>query len=302
MRVSRESESAGQAVLRLTVPDTGIGIPPEKQKILFPTFSQADASTTRRFGGTGLGLAISKNLAEMMGIGVRSVEGQGSEFWCTLNLEKQGDQERGRASAAAKAPPLPVRRPDLGRRRVHLLLAEDNVINQQVTLGILKKFGIRADAVADGREAVKALEGIPYDLVLMDVQMPEMDGYEATRLIRSSASAVLNHQVPIIAITANALQGDQERCLEAGMNDYVSKPIAPEALVDALDQSRTDEVQRVAHAVKGAAANRGGERLREAAFALETAAKAGDLAQADTLFPALRSEFDLLARALEELE
>jgi len=362
VRVGLESESGIQVVLRLTVTDTGIGIAPEKQKILFRKFSQADTSTTRRFGGTGLGLAISKNLAEMMGgsIGVRSVEGQGSEFWCTFKLEKQDDQAGKRRPAAAEAPPRPSRPPDkkLNHGKVHVLLAEDNVINQQVTLGILKKYGIRADAVADGREAVKALEGIPYDLVLMDVQMPELDGYEATRLIRSSASAVLNHQVPIIAITANALQGDRERCLDAGMNDYVSKPIAPEALADALerwlprkppagraeppildrdgmrqrmmqdddlirtisaafledipaqlkalrdalDQDLAEEVQRRAHAVKGAAANMGGERLRGVAFNVETAAKAGDLARAGTLYPVLQGEFDLLARELKKTE
>ena len=122
------------------------------------------------------------------------------------------------------------------RGAVRILLAEDNITNQQVAVGILKKLGLRADAVANGAEAVKALETIPYDLVLMDVQMPEMDGLEATRHIRNPQSAVRNHQIPIIAMTAHAMQGDREKCLEAGMNDYVSKPISPQALAEVLDK------------------------------------------------------------------
>jgi CheY-like chemotaxis protein/HPt (histidine-containing phosphotransfer) domain-containing protein len=122
------------------------------------------------------------------------------------------------------------------RGAVRILLAEDNITNQQVALGILHKFGLRADAVANGLEAIKALETLPYDLVLMDVQMPEMDGLEATRLIRDPLSTVRNHQVPIIAMTAHAMQSDRDKCLEAGMNDYVSKPVAPQALMEALER------------------------------------------------------------------
>jgi CheY-like chemotaxis protein len=121
-------------------------------------------------------------------------------------------------------------------RKARILLAEDNITNQQVALGILKKLGLSAEAVANGAEAVKALETIPYDLVLMDVQMPQMDGYEATRLIRQSQSAVLNHQVPIIAMTAHAMQGDREKCLAAGMNDYITKPVTPQSLGDVLEK------------------------------------------------------------------
>ena len=125
---------------------------------------------------------------------------------------------------------------EMRRGAVRVLLAEDNTTNQDVALGILEKLGLRADAVADGAEAVHALETLPYDLVLMDVQMPEMDGYEATRHIRDPRSSVLNHHVPIIAMTANAMQGDREKCLKAGMNDYVSKPVMPQALAEALDK------------------------------------------------------------------
>jgi two-component system sensor histidine kinase/response regulator len=125
---------------------------------------------------------------------------------------------------------------EMRRGVVRILLAEDNITNQQVALGILKKLGLRADAVANGAEAIKALETLPYDLVLMDVQMPEMNGFEASHQIRNLQSAVRNHQVPIIAMTANAMQGDREKCLEAGMNDYVSKPINPQTLAEALDK------------------------------------------------------------------
>jgi len=144
------------------------------------------------------------------------------------------------AGTAATAPeqPLVTRHAirEMRRGAGRILLAEDNITNQQVALGILKKLGLRADAVANGAEAVKALETLPYDLVLMDVQMPEMNGLEATRQIRNPQSAVRNHQIPIIAMTANAMQGDREKCLEAGMNDYVPKPISPQILAEALDK------------------------------------------------------------------
>jgi CheY-like chemotaxis protein/HPt (histidine-containing phosphotransfer) domain-containing protein len=122
------------------------------------------------------------------------------------------------------------------KRKIRILLAEDNMINQQVALNILEKFGYRADAVADGLEAVKALKMIPYDLVLMDVQMPEMDGFEATAKIRNPNSVVINHDVPIIAMTAHAMKGDRERCFKVGMNDYLTKPVDPKALLERLEK------------------------------------------------------------------
>jgi len=375
--------------LRFSIRDTGIGIPKEKQPLLFQKFTQADASTTRQYGGTGLGLAISKQLAERMGgaIGIESEEGKGSEFWFTVRLEKQtGDAQtdippsadmRGihvlivddnatnrevltaqvrtwgiRAETAPDGPSglealrsardagdpflmaifdmqmpgmdgaalaravkadetlkdtrlmlltslgqrdedgqmkecgfdacltKPVRKSELRYglaavvngtayvrrpqqsaagprmiREVHrasarILLAEDNITNQQVAMGILRKFGMHAEAVANGQEAVKALETIPYDLVLMDVQMPEMDGFEATRLIRDPGSPVKDHGIPIIAMTAHAMQGDRERCLLAGMNDYISKPVSPTALAEILDRWLPEEgsAGRASHA------------------------------------------------------
>jgi len=372
VRASLVSETEDDALIRFSVKDTGIGIPADKQETLFEKFTQADASTTRKYGGTGLGLAISKQLTEIMGgeIGVVSEEGRGSDFWFTTRFAKQAERERtitpaeisgvhvlvvddnatnrevlmthfkawgvrseeapdgptalqalylardagdpfqvaffdmqmpdmdgaalGRiikadeklkdthlvlcsslgqrgdarrmqeigfaaylvkpvrhseildclsavlagTDAAEQAQPIVTRHTirEIRRGAVRILLAEDNITNQQVAVGILKKLGLRADAVANGAEAVKSLEMIPYDLVLMDVQMPEMDGIEATREIRNLQSAVRNHQIPIIAMTAHALQGDRERCIEAGMNDYVPKPISPQILAEALEK------------------------------------------------------------------
>jgi PAS domain S-box-containing protein len=372
VQASLVTESEADAMLRFTVRDTGIGIPAEQQPKLFQKFTQADASTTRRYGGSGLGLAIAKELAERMGgeIGLTSEAGVGSEFWFTVRLGKQMQREgrlaprtdlRGvpvlvvddnatnrevllvqlaawgvRAEAAPDGPtglqtltlareagapfraalldrqmpgmdgtmltqaiqadpmlretrlllltspdqrsdakdikslglsacltkpvrpselfdclaaaladtavaqPFPARftpapLPALRLGGARILVAEDNLVNQEVALHILRKLGLRADAVANGAEALAALATLPYDLVLMDMQMPEMDGLQATRLIRDPHSAVRYHEIPIIAMTANALQRDRERCLEAGMNGYVTKPVCPQALVEALN-------------------------------------------------------------------
>ena len=378
IRVTLESETPEDILLRFSVADTGIGIPLEKQKALFQKFSQVDASTTRQYGGTGLGLAISKQLAEMMGgeIGVQSEARKGSEFWFTVRLVKQPLQATDKMSMADLAgvralivddnttnldilktqmeswdmhvfavsdgpsalealkracdenDPFRVavidmqmpgmdggevgltvksderlmetrmvlltslgvwrdswRFEELGfdayltkparpfelkavlssilstrakkglepkgitthhpareirnlfaEQGVRILLAEDNFTNQQVAMGILKKLGLRADAVADGREALEALRAIPYDLVLMDVQMPEIDGLEATRQIRNPQSAILNRNIPVIAMTAHTMAGAREKCLNAGMNGYVSKPIDPLALANELEK------------------------------------------------------------------
>ncbi len=376
IHVGLESETEAQAKIRCSVTDTGIGIPCEKRDNLFVPFTQADASTSRRYGGTGLGLAISRQLAEMMGgeIGVESAPGAGSTFWFTALFEKpiqvdeagneaaaditglhvlgvddnatnrlvlrqqlaswrcrfeeaaggeealaklrqaalegdpfriaildmqmpdmdgetlgrqiindktfeltslvlmtsmgmRGDAARARQLGFAEYLPKPIRqsrlfdalisavnhkaeppaderdlRPIVTQcvaleprdRHIRILLAEDNPTNQQVALRVLEKLGYRADAVSNGAEAVKALEQIPYDLVLMDVQMPEMDGYQATRQIRNAESAVQQHAVPVIAMTAHAMKGDREACLEAGMDDYVSKPVEPDKLAAAI--------------------------------------------------------------------
>ena len=218
--------------MRFAVEDTGIGIPPEAQATLFDAFTQADSSTSRRFGGSGLGLAICQKLVRLMGgdINLESASGQGSTFWFTVLLK----------------PSMATIGPGAGQRRkkktirhhdpkaCHLLLAEDNEVNQIVALSQLRTMGYRVDAVANGLEALEALDREPYDLVLMDCQMPELDGYETTRRIRRAQASWKD--LPIIAVTAHAMTGDREKCIEAGMNDYVSKPFKPEELLVALDR------------------------------------------------------------------
>ncbi|MCK4547880.1 MAG: response regulator [Candidatus Eisenbacteria sp.] len=376
VRVSLDREDDERVTVRFSVSDTGIGIPTERQGVLFDAFTQANGWTSRKHGGTGLGLSISKQLVEMMSgeIGMKSTEGEGSTFWFTAVLPKQSRgaepaEEPARAisgerilvvddnsasrhwlmallgswrcrcngaadaeaaldelRSAAKAndpfgiaivdllmpetdgemlgarikedPDLsdtilvmmaslgkpgdaarlgeigfsayltkPVKQSQLydclvmirgetrhssaeraqrlvtrhsiaedRRRKVRILVAEDDAINRKVALAILDRLGFRADAVADGREALKALESMPYDLVLMDCEMPEMDGFEATAAIRDRESRVLDHDVPVVALTAQAMAGDRERCLRVGMDDYVSKPVEPQELIRVIEK------------------------------------------------------------------
>jgi PAS domain S-box-containing protein len=233
VQVTRVSSDAASTVLRFSVCDTGIGIPADKRAILFQKFTQVESSTARHFGGTGLGLAISKQLVQLMDgeIGVSSVAGEGSEFWFTARFAICQHPE----PASTPASPLSMtERPHWHGLRV--LLVEDNLINQKVALGFLKPFKLDVDVVSDGADAIQALSTTPYELVLMDVQMPGMDGLEATRLIRAPHSAALNHHVLIIAMTANAMQGDREKCLGVGMNDYLAKPVTPESLTAILEK------------------------------------------------------------------
>ncbi|MCX5876068.1 MAG: ATP-binding protein [Deltaproteobacteria bacterium] len=230
-------EHDNQVTLRFTVRDTGIGIPQDKISLLFNAFQQVDASTTRKFGGTGLGLAICKRLAEIMGgeIGVESEEGKGSTFWFTVVLKKQAQTgEQPQSVATKKVPIRPTIQQKEERARFRILLAEDNITNQKVALGILGNLGFRADVAANGKEVITLLETLPYDLILMDVQMPEMDGFAATQLIRSGQTKASNTNLPIIALTAHAMNGYREHCLEAGMSDYLTKPIEPQALEETL--------------------------------------------------------------------
>ncbi len=374
IQTSLESQDALQETLRFSITDTGIGIPPEKQGLLFAPFTQADSSTTRKFGGTGLGLAISRQLAELMGgtVGLVSQPGQGSTFWFTARFEKRvaglsqdviprqslhglrilavddhdanrlllishlaswgcrfdeapdgasaldlldrafhsgdpyviaildmqmphmdglelgrqiknkpelrdtrlvmmssvgtrGDAKRLHEAGFAGYLTKPLRHSQLRdclalvaglpgqldmqttptiitkhtlseqpQKRSRILLAEDNAVNQLVAIKILEKLGYRVDAVADGNEVLEALGRQPYDLILMDCQMPLLDGFEATVALREKEKA--GERIPVIALTANAMHGDREKCLAAGMDDYLSKPIQPDKLAKILEQ------------------------------------------------------------------
>jgi len=228
-------ERAGSDRLRITVRDSGIGLSEEAQSRLFQPFEQADASTARRYGGTGLGLSISSKLAQLMGGTLQAAspgQGQGSTF--TLEFEAPAVDPP--AQAAGTTPAIRPDREFATRHPLRILLAEDNAVNQKLALRLLDQLGYRADVAANGIEAIESLERQRYDLVLMDVQMPEMDGLAATREIRrrwSDASAPR-----VVAMTANAVQGDREECLAAGMDDYLTKPIRVERLVDTLRQTR----------------------------------------------------------------
>jgi len=238
--VSVTSEQAGEeeACLHFAVADTGIGIPTEKLERIFDPFSQADASTTRRYGGTGLGLAISTSLVELMGgrIWVESVVGKGSTFHFTVRFGQQS--VLGKAlPESAEAPQATNRFLREKQRPLRILLAEDNPVNQRVAVRMLEKRGHSVIIASNGIAAVAAIASQgerPFDLVLMDVQMPGMDGFESTALIREVEKASGGH-ISIIAMTAHAMEGDRENCLRAGMDGYVAKPIKANDLLAEIE-------------------------------------------------------------------
>ncbi len=229
--------SEGCAALTFHVRDTGIGIPQEKQRTVFQAFCQADTSVTRRFGGTGLGLTISSQLVSMMGgkMWLESEVGKGSTFHFTANF----GLARGRENGSARPEPLTAvaRQSDNGRpNSLSVLVVDDNLVNRQLAIRMLEKNGHTVQAVSSGRAAVEALTLKSFDLVLMDVQMPDMDGFEATAAIRRDELRSGNH-VPIVAMTACAMRGDRERCLAAGMDSYIAKPISLKALRQVIGEA-----------------------------------------------------------------
>ncbi len=243
--VSIKSYLGGKGIINFnaSVEDEGIGIPEDKIDTLFHAFSQVDGSHTRKYGGTGLGLVICKELINLMGgeINVTSKVGKGSKFTFTAKLKTQLHQKRepvaGKQTEVQKISSSDIWDSDAlkkERSKYKILLAEDNSINQKVALKMLSYAGYPTDAVSNGIEAIEAVKNNNYDIVLMDVQMPEMDGFTATRKIRQMIED-RKGKVPIIAITAHALMGDKEKCIAAGMNDYVAKPIAAEKLLSSMD-------------------------------------------------------------------
>jgi len=223
LRASLAGAGPTEAVVRFDVTDTGIGVPPEAQERLFRPFSQADGSSSRKYGGTGLGLALSKRLVEAMGgdIGVRSQPGQGSTFWFTARFER-------REESGDLAPPPASER--AGRPRI--LVVEDTPVNQKVAVAMLENLGYEAFVVGTGLEAVEACSSAAYEAVLMDCQMPGMDGYKAAAWIRQREGT--RRRVPIVALTAGVGPGDRERCLAAGMDDYLGKPVRLQTLDSTL--------------------------------------------------------------------
>jgi CheY-like chemotaxis protein len=257
--IAIESDEGGQ-FLHFIVSDTGAGIPLAKQRSIFDPFSQADSSTTRQYGGTGLGLTISTRLIELMGgkIWVESQVGQGARFhftarlppgvgrqpcdWGTVSQTRSLDDVNVRVAKGIPEAPAAAQSLHAACGTVpslNLLVAEDNVVNQLLMTRLLEKRGHRVTMASTGREALEALERDRYDMVFMDVQMPEMSGLEATKAIREGEKSPGIHMT-VVALTAHAMKGDRERCLAAGMDDYLSKPIAAQELDDVLTRHGRD--------------------------------------------------------------
>jgi len=232
LRAGVQADLGDRVLMRFEVQDTGIGIEPDVMNRLFTAFEQADNSTTRKYGGTGLGLAITRKLAEFMGgqAGASSTPGEGSRFWFTASLRKWNAELHAQPSAPAEPAELVLRRDHAGRS---LLVVEDDLINREIAVELLQYVGLDTDVAQDGLEAVAMAQLKRYDLILMDMQMPRMDGMAAARRIRQGASGA---DTPIVAMTANAFDEDRQRCVDAGMNDFITKPVDPQTLFSVLLQ------------------------------------------------------------------
>jgi CheY-like chemotaxis protein len=238
--VAAEELDDGHTDIQFSVVDTGAGISASKQKKIFDSFAQEDGSTTRRYGGTGLGLAISKQLVEMMGgdLRVESESGHGSVFSFSLRMAASSESEfsesiRSLQRGIFKRTIEPVVRRSL---QGHVLLGEDNAVNQQVAIGMLEAMGVKVTVASNGKEVAGQFASGSFDAILMDCQMPVMDGFQSTDAIRHLEAERTDKPVPIIAVTANALAGDREKCIAAGMNDYLSKPYTMERLYKVLSK------------------------------------------------------------------
>lgn len=244
IRASKLEESENDALVRFEVQDTGIGMSRDELARLFQPFQQADTTTTRQYGGTGLGLAISKQLVEMMAsgaVGVDSAPGAGSTFWFCVRLGKGSRPHPPENKSMAALPPGML----ATLNGAHILLVENNLFNQEVVSEFLENVGVTVCLAQNGAEAIDLLSNDSFDCVLMDIQMPLMDGFEATRQIRAQPALA---GIPVIAMTANVLDGTREQCLAAGMDDYISKPFKPYALYATIAQWLPGRMQRMAHA------------------------------------------------------
>ena len=282
--VETEKEEDSSALLHFSVSDTGVGISPDQIETIFESFKQADDSTTREYGGTGLGLTISKQLVEMMGgrIWVESELGKGSTFHFTARFQLSD----GEAIEVLHTKDFPVQK---APKQLSILLVEDNPVNQKVAATMLNKRGHSPVIASNGKEALGVLDRESVDLILMDVQMPEMDGFEATKLIREREKGNGEH-IPIVAMTAHALTGDRERCLSAGMDSYISKPIRAEQLFTIIQDlvNRPQEKKK-----ENTPASQDRARLAEDVFDLSMVMKSldGDMA----LFEELANLFSSVA-------
>ncbi|VGO17848.1 Virulence sensor protein BvgS [Pontiella desulfatans] len=229
LNIECHTKTAKGAELYFQVIDTGIGIEKEKQKTIFDKFTQADGSAKRLYGGTGLGLAICKQLVELMGgqIGLISSHGKGSTFFFNLTLPQA-------VNPASIKEPDRLRNKTIVKPDTHVLLVEDNLVNQKVATAILRKAGCKVDTADNGQDAIQQIRMAEYDVVLMDCQMPVMDGFEATARIRAMHGSIST--IPIIAITAHAMKDDKQKCLDGGMDDYISKPVSRQALIDLINK------------------------------------------------------------------
>lgn len=234
-------------LVRISVRDTGIGIPPQAIEHIFDAFEQADGTTTRRYGGTGLGLAISRQLVELMGgkIGVKSEAGKGSEFWFTALFRKAAGEDLkstdlSQRTSIESTPPRPPTQLD----DAHILLAEDNPVNQVVAQEMLDRLGYRTTTVTNGVDTLKAVEEENFDLILMDCEMPKLDGFESTKAIRQTERANGGQHIPIIALTAHAMNEDRQKALDSGMDDFLSKPFGLEELRDIIRKNLTPQTSQ----------------------------------------------------------
>ncbi|NTV09021.1 MAG: response regulator, partial [Chlorobium limicola] len=249
LNIEPVSDTPGKLILRISVRDTGIGIPEAQKKLIFQRFTQLDATATRKEGGAGLGLAITSKLVEYMGgtLNLDSTENKGSEFWFTLQFDKLHEKPTTPVIAEVRPAGIP-KQPETNQEAYRaseknnsyagrkILLVEDNIINQQVATAMLSKLNFPVDTAMNGLEAIDALKKNTYALVFMDLQMPVMGGLEAVKTIRNKETGTADPDIPIIAMTANAIQKDKDECLQAGMNDFIIKPVTIRELQAVLEK------------------------------------------------------------------